>query len=137
MFGRHAGEHRNVVDATIEFVVVHTIEVGAGDSLNVTLGQTEFLTDCSRCDGVVAGDHLHRDAGLPRFGDCRFGLGARRIDNSDEREQNEVADEFGRVGSARGEFGPGVERNVALCDSENTKAFAAETIVVSEKVGCG
>ena len=74
-----------------ELLVAHRGELGAGHrpSLDAQLGG-----DRGGGRGVVAGDHPNPDAGVVALGDRGLGLGARRVDDADHREQREVLDQL-------------------------------------------
>ena len=75
--------------------------VGEGGELRAGEGvalDAELLADRGRGHRVVARDHPDLDAGAVALGDGRLGLGARRIDDADHRDDREVvhlADEVG------------------------------------------
>ena len=70
------------------------VELGAGDDVR-RVGQAELAGDRGRGGGVVAGDHLHGDAGGAAFGDRRDRLVARRVDEADDAEEHETVIEIG------------------------------------------
>ena len=135
MLGRHAGEHRDLVDDRVELLVGEHVEVGARQCRRLALDQTQLLADCTGCHGVVAGDHLHGDARLPRLGDCRLRLGPGRVDDADERQQHQVVDQLERCGAAVDELVPCVGGEVALGDGDDAHAVAGQAVVVREDVG--
>ncbi len=73
---------------------VMRVEVGAGDD---SPSMPSSRGDGAGGGGVVAGDHLHLDAGLAAEGDGVAGLGAGRVDDADQRVEGEA-----RRPSARG-----------------------------------
>ena len=52
--------------------------------------------------GVVAGDHPDPDPGVVALGDRGLGLGARRVDDADHRQQRELLDQVDQVAARRG-----------------------------------
>ena len=79
-------------------------------------------------DGVVAGDHPHLDAGRMRLRDGVAGLGPRRVDDADERQEPKVGDERQQVGVR-------IERlrvEVPLGGRQDAQALRAEPVVLGE-----
>ena len=66
---------------------VEASELGAGDHARA---QPELVGDRPGGDGVVAGDHADVDPGGERDADGVLGLGAQRVDDADQRDEDEV-----------------------------------------------
>ena len=89
VLGRHPGAHADVVDLRGQLLVGHALELVTGDDPAV---DAELGGDGAGGGGVVAGDHLHRDAGRAAQPDRVAGLGAGRVDDADEGVEGEVVD---------------------------------------------
>ena len=61
----------------------------ATSSPSLAAAQAELLRDAARGERVIAGDHLHLDAGLLALAHRDDGLGARRIDHALQAEKGE------------------------------------------------
>ena len=74
-----------------ELLVVEPVELGAGDGGGVRPDDAEVRRDPAGGHRVVAGDHDGADAGSMRLVDRHGRLRARRVDDADEAEVDEVA----------------------------------------------
>ena len=92
---RDTGDDADLVDLRLRLLVAQRAKLRAGDGAS---GDAQLFGDGGGGDGVVAGDHAHPDASGLRLGNRRLGLGTRRIDDADQREQRQVADEWQQVG---------------------------------------
>ena len=72
-------------------LVVERLELAAGDDARAGRGDAEVGGDPRRGVRVVAGDHQHAHAGGVRLGDRRPRLRARRVDDPDQPEVDELA----------------------------------------------
>ena len=72
-----------------QLLVAHRGELGAGDRAAL---DAQLAGDRGGRRRVVAGDHPDPDAGVVALGDRRPGLGPRRVDDADHREQGELLD---------------------------------------------
>src|SRR5262249_12673345 len=89
VLGRHAGDDADAVDPAPRIRVVHRGELRAADGASL---DAKAPADGLRGDGVVAGDHadLHARGLCP--GDGVRGLGPRRVQDADQREQREAVE---------------------------------------------
>ena len=91
VFGRDTGEHAYVGHSLLEIGVGKCGNVAAGECDVVRTGNSETYRNGERGGRMVAGNHHHVNAGrLARF-DGILRLGARRIDQPDQREQRQFA----------------------------------------------
>ena len=88
-----------------EFFVGGGFEFGAGDAV-VVIGETHLAADGGGGAGVVAGDHFNADTRLATGLEGGDGLGARRVDNAHEAEENEASCTVG-IEIVEGEIGLG------------------------------
>ena len=132
VLGCDTGEHRDVVDAVGELVVVHPVEVGAGDRL-AARGPS-----CAPMAAAVAAWSpviiFTVDAGAVGVGDRVAGLGPRRVDDAGQRQQGEVVDER-RSGRCRW---PRTRprrrrRELAMRDGQHAQTLRAEAFVVRDE----
>ena len=79
----------------LQLVVGQRGEVGAGDHARP---ETELVGDGLGRDGVVARDHADVDAGVQGGDDRRLRLGPQRVDDPDERHEDQLADLRLRIG---------------------------------------
>ena len=112
VLGRHPGDTPMSSIRSSELVVVHRVELGAGDDSPV---EPELVADGAGGGGVVAGDHLHGDAGRRQQGDGVGGLGAWRVDDADEHQRRSARSAQRRgscpgLGVEHGRAGPRVPR---------------------------
>ncbi|MCY1505420.1 hypothetical protein D9M68_396360 [compost metagenome] len=91
-----AGEDVHLAGHAAQFVVVDHRQFGAGHRRPAD-ADAQLRTDGAGGLGVVAGDHLHPDAGLLALLDGGDGLGARRVDQADQGEQGEALGDVGEV----------------------------------------
>ena len=87
VFGRDTGEHGGFLHQFGQCGRVEAVEHAAFVRL---AGQAEFAGDGRRRDGVIASDHLDLHAGGPAQADGFLRLGARRVDDADQRHQREL-----------------------------------------------
>ena len=69
---------------------VERVELGAGDGGGAGTDDAEVRRRCARRSRVIAGDHDHADAGAMRLGDGDGRLRARRVDDPDDADVDEV-----------------------------------------------
>ena len=133
VFRRNPGEHRDVIDTSVEFGLVHPVELGAAhaNQLSALLDQSELAADGGGGDGVVAGDHLHGDPCPPGLGDRLSRLWAGRVDDADQGEQRQVVDEFCEVETGGDELAPLFGLELTLGDRQHALTLVAERVVVS------
>ena len=101
--------------------VVHRLEIGAGQHALGVL-QPDHAGDGARGRGMIAGDHLHPDAGGMAFGDRVDRLGPRRVDQADQPDQGEPALQIGGVQDRV------VLRHRARCDGDHALAVGGELL---------
>ena len=122
VFGRHAGDDTDLVQLLLQLVV------GNGGKLRACerpARDAQLLADGRRRHGMVAGDHAHLDAGAVALGNGVLGLGARRVDDADHRQQRQVVHQVDQLGL-------GVERlrvEVAACHHHHALAHLRHPVV--------
>jgi len=91
VLGAGAGKDVAVLGELLQFLVRGGLDLGARHHAQ-RLGRAEAHLDADRARGagVVAGDHLHADAGGVAGADGVDGLRARRVDDADEAEEDHV-----------------------------------------------
>ena len=87
VLGRHPRDDPDVVELAQQLLVAHRGELGAGDRPAL---DAQLAGDRGGRRRVVAGDHPDLDPGVVALGDRDPGLGARRVDDADHREQREL-----------------------------------------------
>ena len=94
-----AREHVDVAHALLQRGGVHLLDLCAGDR-GLAVADAEHLGDRRGGDLVIAGDHRDADAAAMTFLHRRDGFLARRIEQADQSEQDEVARQVGRAETA-------------------------------------
>ena len=89
MLGAGAREHRYPLDGHCQLGIGQAIELGADHPLEM-VGQIELAANGKRGCGVIAGDHLDRDARRAALRDGRHRLGTERIDEAHDAEKVEA-----------------------------------------------
>ena len=130
MFRGHPGEHRDVVDATVQFFVGHLVELLTRDRMNLAIGEIQLLTDGGGCQAMITSDHLHLDARLACFENRLACFGSGRVDDANHGQNGQSIDEARRVGTGRHELVPRLHRELALGDGENAHARSGQFVVV-------
>ena len=134
VLGRHPGAHADAVDLLGQLLVVHGRELVAGDDppLDAQLGG-----DRPRGDGVVTGDHLHRDARRATQADGVASLGPGRVDDADEHLQGELLDPA--LGVGHGSVGPEHRgrRELPGRHGKDAHALRGQSVVVGLAAGAG
>ncbi len=97
--GADAPEHVQLRQRGDHLFIGHRVEFGARLD---TRAQPEFVGDRAGGDRVVAGDHADVDAGGQGAGDGVLGLGAQRVDDADQRHEQQVVHGTHRVADRRG-----------------------------------
>ena len=110
------------------FRVGHRVELGARLD---TRAQPELVGDRPGGDRVVAGDHAHVDAGGQGAGDGVLRLGAQRVDDADQRHEQQVVHGAHRVAD-RGGHRVGVE--VTHGERQHPQALLGQPLVRREQV---
>ena len=87
VLGRHPRDDADVVELAQELLVAHRGELGAGDGPAL---DAELPGDRGGRRRVVTGDHPDLDPRVVALGDRDPGLGARRVDDADHRQQREL-----------------------------------------------
>ena len=90
-----AGEDIDRQRSFLQALIVEGIDIVAGEH-GVVVGKTQLRGDRPGGAAVIAGDHLDANAGLPAFGHRLDGLGAGRIDQSEETEQRQPGFHIGK-----------------------------------------
>ena len=107
VLGRDPADDPDAVDLLEHRVVVHRLELGAGDRL---AGDPQLRGDDGARDGRVARDHADVDAGAMGLRDGGLRGRPRRVGDADEREEREALDRLeevaGRVERGRVEVLP-------------------------------
>jgi hypothetical protein len=80
------------------FGIRELLQFRAGDHARP---EPELVGDRAGGHGVVAGDHPHVDPGVEGDAHRVLGLGAERIHDPDERDEDEIGDRGHRVGLRR------------------------------------
>ena len=88
VLGTGAGEHIGLGGQHRQVRIIDRVQVTAFHHHRI-LGQAELPGDGRGGGGVVAGDHLHRDAGAAAVGDRGHRLGARWIDEADQAQEQQ------------------------------------------------
>ena len=101
MFRARAREDVRRPRSIDELSVGEPVDVGAGQDALRAL-EPELGGDGAGGRGVVAGDHLHRDAGRAALGDGRDRLLARRVDEAEQANELEALLHVGERQIARG-----------------------------------
>jgi hypothetical protein len=91
-----AGEHRGLARDLHQRLVVEPVDVLAGHDLRI-VGEVEQARDRPRRRRMVAGDHLHVDAGRAAMLDRGESFLARRIDQPEQAEHGGAVLDIGEV----------------------------------------
>ena len=94
--------------------------------------ELELVGDRACGDRVIAGDHAHVDPGVERDPNCLLGLGAQRIDDPDQRHQQEIGDGCHRIG-ARGRHRGVVD--VANRECQDAESLLGHLLIRGEELG--
>ncbi len=123
MFRRDAGEDGDALDAFVEFRVRQRVDLGAAQDL---ARQPQLARDGGGGEHVVAGDHLHLDAGPAAEFDGVLGLRPRRIDDPHKGDEREVR-------HMRRHVAGGIEagrRNLRFRQRQHAHGLAGERLVL-------
>ena len=99
VLGSDATEHVQLRQRRDHFLVGHLVELGARLDARA---EPEFIGDRPSGDRVVAGDHADVDPGGERPRDGVLRLGAQRVDDADERHEQQIVDGAHRVADRGG-----------------------------------
>ena len=89
MFGAGAGEDVDLEHQLAQFLFTHQCQLGTGQG-GFADADAQLRGDDACGFGVVAGDHLHLDAGSVTFGNRGDGFLAGRVDDADQCKQTEA-----------------------------------------------
>ena len=100
VLGAGAREDIDLAHGFLQRRLVHFLDFGAGDR-RLAVADAEHLGNGGGGDAMVAGDHGDADAALVAFLDRLDGLLARRVEQADQADQNQVLRQVGRAQTAR------------------------------------
>ena len=90
VFRRNAREDRNVLDHLLQVLHRHARHVLAGQNAAI-IGDAQLARDLTRGQRMVTGDHDGPDTGGLALGHGRLNLGSRRVDHTDQADEDQVA----------------------------------------------
>ena len=100
VLGARAREHVDIAYLLLQRRLVHVLDLGAGDR-RLSVADAEHLGDRRGGDPVIAGDHGHADTAAMTFLHRLDRLLARRVEQTDQAEQDEVFRQVSRSEAAR------------------------------------
>ena len=138
VLGAGAREDVDVAHRLLQRRLVHLLDLGAGDR-GLAVADAEHLGDGRGGDLVVAGDHGDADAAVVALLHRLDGLLARRIEQADQAEQDQVLRQIGRAQAAGRETGilePG-QRQHALALGRELVRDPLEVLAVERRRRAG
>ena len=103
VFGGNAGVYGNIFNLCIQFGVGHSIQLGTGDSTVALFQNTQFPCDGGCGNYVVTCDHNRLDSGTAANRNGILGLGAGRVDHTNQTHEGQSVFQFLR-GRILGDF---------------------------------
>ena len=132
---RHPGVDGRVEHGTTELLVVHGVDLLAGQRALARAGDAEVRGDARRRAGMVAGDHHGADTGAMGLGYGVTGLVAGWVDDADDAEEHEpgLRGLVELVRSALARLGDRIGNDVAVGNSQRAIRVARQPLDGAEE----